>query len=134
MGDGAFANLSVHYESGDVSGVNESLLALWTADGASWTELDESAVNTRERTVTANLTPIVDAATVGVFATDSGESHAIDLPSTPTPTATVSESTPATGSATESATATTGSSGPGFDAVAGVLALIACVLLLRRES
>jgi len=136
MGDGAFANLSVHYESGDVSGVNESLLALWVADGSGWTELEDSAVNTRAMTVTENLTTVGDASAVGVFATDSGESHAVDLPSTPTPTATESGSAQATGStpATGSETATSGGNGPGFDAIAGVLALLACALLLRRES
>lgn len=143
MGEGSFVNLSVHYTSDDVSAVNDSLLALWTHGDSGWTELEESAVNTRERTVSANVTNV---STVGVFATDDGDSHAIDLPPTPTPTdsdpatATPAADTTATGSAPsetqagESEATTTGGSGPGFDAVAGVLALLACALLLRRES
>ena len=145
MGEGSFVNLSVHYTSDDVSAVNDSLLALWTHGDSGWTELEESTVNTRVRTVSANITNV---STAGVFATDDGDSHAVELPSTTTPTSTDSDpatatpaaDTTATGSAPsgtqagESEATTTGGSGPGFDAVAGVLALLACALLLRRES
>lgn len=139
MGDGSFVNLSMQYESDDVTAVNESLLALWTGDGSTWTELDASAVNTRAMTVSVNVTDIAaNGSTVGVFATDDGDSHAIDLPATPTATSTAgSTTTTATPSGTQagaSGTATSGGSGPGFDFVAGVLALVACALLLRRES
>lgn len=150
MGDGAYVNLSVHYESGDVSGVNESLLALWTHNGTGWTEIDASAVNTRAMTVSANVTTAsantTNVSTVGVFATDGGESHAVELPSTPTPTATETPTdadpsstdtgTTATAAPTDgqAAETTTGGSGPGFGVVAGVLALVGCALALRRQN
>ena len=151
IGDGSFLNLSMHYESGDVTAVNESLLAIWTYD-AGWTELDASAVDTRATTVSVNVTNIADVhasngSTVGVFATDDGDSHAIERPDTPTPTPTTlvtdtptdemetTENAPETSgpAADQSATPTSGGSGPGFDIVAGVLAFVACALLLRRE-
>ncbi|MDS0281217.1 right-handed parallel beta-helix repeat-containing protein [Haloarcula onubensis] len=131
MGAGAFLDLSMQYESGDIAGVNESLLALWTYDGG-WTEREESAVNTRAMTVQANVTV---PATVGVFATDDGDSHAVALPSTPSSTATATETAtdPATDASAGTAPATTGGNGPGFDAVAGLVALVACALWLRRQ-
>jgi hypothetical protein len=52
----AFLDVSLQYESNDVSGVDESTLALWRHDGTSWSELPGSAVDTGARIISANVT------------------------------------------------------------------------------
>jgi hypothetical protein len=51
----SFFNASVGYADADVSGVDESSLALWRYDG-SWTKLPGSTVDTAANTVSANIT------------------------------------------------------------------------------
>ena len=63
-GDEAFLDVDVQYEDADVTGVDEETLALWKHDGASWAELEESAVDTDAQTVNATVT---DFSTFGAF-------------------------------------------------------------------
>jgi len=159
FGPPSYLDVRVHYAQGDVSGVDESLLALWTHDG-SWSEVDRSRVNPRARTVGVNLTSY---STIGAYATGDGESHAITPEATPTPqptstpeatdtatdTATTSAGDTDTPTATDTATrtgtatatptsgssgATTTEDGSGFGTLAALVALLGTALLSRRHS
>lgn len=52
---GAYLDITVHYLDGDVSGLDESTVAIWRLDGGSWTEL-ASTVDAGANTVTRNVT------------------------------------------------------------------------------
>jgi PGF-CTERM protein len=160
FGPPSYLDVRVHYAQSDVSGVDESFLALWTHDGA-WSEVDRSHVNPRARTVGANLTSY---STIGAYATGDGESHAITPEATPTPqptstpggtdtatdTTTATSAVTATGTdtptdtdtatqtGTASATATSGATttedGPGFGVLVTLVALLGVALLSRRPS
>lgn len=67
--DDAFLDVSIYYESGDVSDANESSLGVWTHDSSTWSVVNDSTVDTSADVVEANLT---GSLTVGAFA-DSEE-------------------------------------------------------------
>jgi hypothetical protein len=66
----AFLDISLHYESSDVTSVDESTLALWHHDGTSWTELPGSAVDTGAGIISANVT---EFSTFGGFGHETAE-------------------------------------------------------------
>lgn len=163
FGPPSYLDVRIHYEQSDVSSVDESRLALWTHDGAGWSEVDRSRVNPRDRTVGANLTSY---SVIGAYANGEGESHTVTPEATATPqptstpqstdaatetptstdteTATSTETSTATdtdtavGTATatsgSSDTATTSGDGPGFGALATLAALVGSALLSRRRK
>lgn len=79
----AYFDLSIHYASSDVDGVDESTLALWKHD-TEWTELGASTADTEARTVSANITGF---STFGVFARESDDpaAYAASTPETNAP-------------------------------------------------
>lgn len=117
----ASLDVSVHYDAGDVTGVDEGTLHLWRESGGEWERVDASVVDTGARRVNATLT---DLSTMGVFGESSTASSTpapVDPPplpddstpmptpsgtETPTTTQTDEVSPTATPSETETPTAT----------------------------
>lgn len=64
LGDGSFLDVELAYEPQDITGINESTLALLRHDGNEWVEVPESRVDVTNATVTGNLT---EFSTVGAF-------------------------------------------------------------------
>ncbi|RJT06537.1 NosD domain-containing protein [Halococcus sp. IIIV-5B] len=120
-GEGSELSLTIHYTDGNVSGVDESSLALFSTDsGDSWSALDSSSVDAGANTVSA--TDVPHPATIAIFGTtgDSGSSGNADASAdtgssndsgsaatdTATPTATATATPTATAAPTATLTAT----------------------------
>ncbi|MFB6185055.1 MAG: choice-of-anchor D domain-containing protein [Haloarculaceae archaeon] len=88
--DGSFVDLTMHYDDGDVSNLDESTLSLWRYDDGTWSEVTD-AVDTDANSVSANLTTF---GTIAVLADDrtstsgGGGDNEGTATSTPTPTST----------------------------------------------
>jgi len=148
-GSNAVLDVTVHYEAGDVSGVNEADLALWTHDGSDWSEHGDSSVAPGADTVGVVLKSF---GTHGVFAdptqsTPTATPTATQAPATSAPTVGEPTATPTdtpvsgptatsaptpTDTPTAASTQTSSGSGPGFGALVAVVALLSVALLRRR--
>ena len=64
LDNGSFLDVEIAYEPQDVTGINESTLALLRHDGNEWVEVPESGVDVANATVTGNVT---EFSTVGAF-------------------------------------------------------------------
>jgi|GEM_PF-1594967 len=144
-GPNAVMDVTLHYETGDVSGVSEADLALWTHDGSDWTELGNSSVAPGSDTVGVVLTSF---GTHGAFAnpTQSTPTGTATPTMTTTPTVTATPTNGPTPTATRTpvpnsgptatdtpTSTTTGDGGPGFGPVVALLALLGVAALRRRE-
>ena len=132
-------DLGIHYEYDDVADIDQATFALWRYDGSEWHSVSDSTLDTDNGTVSAELddSTLEDSGTYGAF----GQNGTWPTP-TATPTAGESGDTgtesgdtdtqSATGG-TASGTGTAGGSGPGFTAIAALVALVAAALLAGRR-
>jgi PGF-CTERM protein len=137
-------NLSIHYVYADVETINQSSFAVWSYDAGGWHEHDDSTLDTDAQSVGTSLndSELNDSSVHGAFGQNG---------TWPTPTPTETESagtdtvtegadTPTETAAaaaqgtTETGQSTTTASGPGFGAVAGLLAVVLAGLLVGRRE